>query len=638
MRIRHWLRPPRQLLVVFLAVACVSAGALGWLGWQLLKQDAALEVQRRQEALAAAADRAIATLQRSIAEQQARAIGEPGPGAALASGVSAITIRGETLTVTPPGSLLFYPEASRARATMSEAFVAGERLEFSASDLAGSAREYSRIAQSPDMNARAGALARLARVQRKQQDTNAALSTYDELARIESASVDGMPAPLLARVGRASVFESTGRAAELRAEADILRRDLRDGRWRLVKAEYEFYAKQANEWLGTSTPSDVDAMARTEAARWLWDNRGSLASTPRRAVVLPAGPALAAWQSTAAGVDGIVAGPSYLTGLCAKAVPANLRCALTDVEGHTLTGGAPPTRMVAVRVASASGLPWTLHVFAPDGVAATPSPRRPLLIGTFAIVALVLVAGWYFILRAMSREMRLARFQSDFVAAVSHEFRSPLTSLSHIAQMLAQDRFPSDEMRRKSFAILVRDSDRLRRLVEGLLDFGRFEAGAAMLRLEPLDITALVETTVADFRERVASDGYTVDFTGPGGAAFTRGDREALTRALGNLLDNAVKYSPDCRMVWVEMTRGPDEVRITVRDQGLGIPLHEQREIFDRFVRGADSTARRIKGTGIGLAMVRDIVRAHGGEIQLWSEPGRGSRFTVVLHTAGGAA
>jgi signal transduction histidine kinase len=229
----------------------------------------------------------------------------------------------------------------------------------------------------------------------------------------------------------------------------------------------------------------------------------------------------------------------------------------------------------------------------------------------------------------------VSRLQSDFVAAVSHEFRSPLTSLSHIADLLAHDRVPSDEARKKSFDILVRDTDRLRRLVEGLLDFGRFEAGAATLRLETVDVTDLVRSTVVDFQERVAAEGYAIELSDPSEATFALADREALSRALWNLLDNAVKYSPECRTVWVEMTRQTDQITIVVRDQGLGIPIQEQREIFDRFVRGADSKARRIRGTGIGLAMVREIVRAHGGDIRLASEPGRGSRFTMVLRAAG---
>ncbi len=640
MQLRHWLRPPRQLLVVFLAVALMSAGAVGWLGWLLLKQDAALDVQRRQERLDQAADRAAAAMQRSIADLQAHANPPLGPNVRFPPGVSGISIRpGGGVTAWPEGSLLYYPVSGVAPLAPSQTFADGERLEYSGNDLAGAARVYSKSAAAGDPAVRAGALARLARVRRKLGDADAALRAYDQLAQIEHADVEGLPAALVARAGRASVFEETSRPSELRQEADALQRDIRRGRWQLVKAEYEFYSSQASAWLDTKPADALDALARADAAGWLWQNRASLDSMPRRSIALPSGPALVVWQSLPERLYAVVAGPTYLASLCSEVVPSDLRCALSDSEGRTLIGDRPPARMVAVRAASAAGLPWTLHLFGPseaEGIA--PSPRRRLLVLVFAVVALVLATGWYFILRAMSRELRVSRLQSDFVAAVSHEFRSPLTSLSHIAEMLAGDRIRSVDDRRKSYDVLVRDTDRLRRLVEGLLDFGRFEAGAAALRLEPLDITDLVRSTVAEFQERVAPDGYSIEMTDDGSSVHACADREALSRALWNLLDNAVKYSPDCRTVWVDMTHDDDRVSIVIRDRGLGIPAHEQREIFDRFVRGADSKARRIRGTGIGLAMVREIVRAHGGEIQVASEPGRGSRFTMVLRSAGGVA
>lgn len=640
MRVRDWLRPPRQLLVVFLAVALVSAGALGWLGWQLLKQDAALEIQRRQERLDQAADRAAVAMQRSIADLQAHANPQLGSNAHLPPGVSVISIGpGGSASAWPKGSLLYYPASGAAPLAPSGMFADAERLEYSGNDLGGAARLYSRLASAENPTIRAGALARLARVRRKMHDVDGALHAYDLLAQIEHADVEGIPAALVARAGRASVFAETSRMSELHQEADALQRDIRRGRWPLVKAEYDFYSAQASGWLGTRPADDVDALVRAEAAGWLWQNRTSLDSTPRHLVALSSGPALVTWKAWPDRLDAVVAGPTYLAALCAEVVPSDLRCALSGSDGRTLIGDRPPARMVAVRAASAAGLPWTLHVSAAPELAGLPSsPRRRLLILSFGVVALVLVAGWYFIVRAISRELRVSRLQSDFVAAVSHEFRSPLTSLSHIADMLARDRFPSDDLRRKSYDVLVRDTDRLRRLVEGLLDFGRFEAGVATLRLESVDITSLVRTTVADFQERVAPEGYSIELACPDDEVAARADREALSRALWNLLDNAVKYSTECRTVWVDMTRELDYVSIVVRDQGIGIPVHEQREIFDRFVRGADSKARRIKGTGIGLAMVREIVQAHGGEIRLTSEPGRGSRFTMVLRTAGGMA
>lgn len=108
-------------------------------------------------------------------------------------------------------------------------------------------------------------------------------------------------------------------------------------------------------------------------------------------------------------------------------------------------------------------------------------------------------------------------------------------------------------------------------------------------------------------------------------------DREALGRALWNLLDNAVKYSPECRTVWVDVAQSRKELTIQVRDHGVGMQPDEQREIFKNFVRGAAAQAAGVKGTGIGLATVDHIVRAHGGEVRVESEPGRGSAFSIVL-------
>ena len=247
------------------------------------------------------------------------------------------------------------------------------------------------------------------------------------------------------------------------------------------------------------------------------------------------------------------------------------------------------------------------------------------------MLALVLLAGSYFIMRAIDREQAVARLQSEFVSAVSHEFRTPLTSLRQLSEMLSKGRVPTEDLRQKSYDILSRESERLQRLVESLLDFGRIEARAFRYHYEHFDPVTLVGDLVAEFQEKAAAQGYHVELELAGEYSLIHADREALGLALRNLLDNAVKYSPDCRTVWVEMARERGRLAIRVRDQGMGIPALEQKEIFKRFVRGTGSRAANIQGTGIGLAMARHIVEALDGEIRLESEPGRGSTFTILL-------
>jgi signal transduction histidine kinase len=257
--------------------------------------------------------------------------------------------------------------------------------------------------------------------------------------------------------------------------------------------------------------------------------------------------------------------------------------------------------------------------------------RRRLFLLGFAVLALVLLAGSYFILRSIERERATVRLQSEFVSAVTHEFRTPLTSLRQLSEMLSKGRVPTEELRQQSYDILSRESERLQRLVESLLDFGRIEARAVQYQFQSVDPKVLVSELVAEFREHAAAQGYHVEISGAEAYPLIRADREALGLALWNLLDNAVKYSPDCRVVKVEMGSDGHRLSVRIRDRGMGIPASEQKEIFKKFVRGAGSKSANIRGTGIGLAVARHIVEAHDGEIRLESEPDRGSVFTILL-------
>jgi two-component system phosphate regulon sensor histidine kinase PhoR len=236
----------------------------------------------------------------------------------------------------------------------------------------------------------------------------------------------------------------------------------------------------------------------------------------------------------------------------------------------------------------------------------------------------------FLIFRAVSREYAVARLQSDFVAAVSHEFRTPLTALRQFTDMLREHGDLTDDRRRICYDAQSRATDRLTRLVESLLDFGRMEAGARPYVFGRRNCRELVDRVVADFRGEAQAAGYQIEFSG-NGSAWIEADGEALSRAIWNLLDNAVKYSPDHRTVEVGLSRGEATVSISVRDRGIGVPAHERTAIFAKFQRGDEARTRGIKGTGIGLAMVEHIVKAHRGRVELESEPGKGSTFTIVL-------
>jgi len=251
---------------------------------------------------------------------------------------------------------------------------------------------------------------------------------------------------------------------------------------------------------------------------------------------------------------------------------------------------------------------------------------------------LVILGSGYVVYSAINRELRVAQLQSDFVAAVSHEFRSPLTTLRTITELLAQNRISDESRRQQSYVFLDHETNRLHRLVEDLLDFGRMESGRKQYRIEPHDAFELVRATVADFSEHAEAQGFSVeaDLVRPEGisASTVRVDEEAFRRAVRNLLDNAVKYSPACRTVWVDGAVCDHRVLISVRDQGMGINAEEKQAIFQKFVRGQAAKKAGIKGTGIGLSMVRQISEAMGGEIRVQSEVGVGSTFTLVLPLA----
>jgi signal transduction histidine kinase len=371
----------------------------------------------------------------------------------------------------------------------------------------------------------------------------------------------------------------------------------------------------------------------------LWDRRSALDGSGREVSWLDGNPVLLVWQHSGERTVGMVGGRQYLENdwlavLGPLLEGERVQLALSDVSGDALTASlTPDAQYSATRTAAATRLPWTLHVASsdPQGDFAQLAERRRLLLLGLATLALLLLVGLYAVTRGVTRELEAARLQSDFVSAVSHEFRTPLTSLKQLTELLSSGRVASEERRARYYQVMERESGRLHRLVEGLLDFGRMEAGALEFHMERVSVRDLVRDVVTEFEAEVTEDGLNVELRDDEFTATAVVDAEALGRAVWNLLDNAVKYSPDCQTVWIDVEREDGCAKIAVRDEGLGIPEDELGSVFDKFVRGTSSNGRGTKGTGIGLAMVRHIVEAHGGEVRVESEVGRGSTFTILL-------
>jgi len=643
---RRFLALPREAAIFFLIVAALSVAALVWTGLRLVQEDRQLEARQLQERREAAADRAVVALQHALSAEERSLDALPATDAAPAA-TDAVLIRADTseMRVWPERTLLFYPVAPLGRVAPAEPFAAAERAEFVLQDYRRAIRELRSLTRSGDLAVRAGAELRLARNLKKAGDVEGALEAYARTAATlgDDVSVSGAPAGLAARRARCALLAEAGRWDELRMEAQELEHGLQGGRWRLDRTSFFYYWGQSAQWLGQQSAPEPERQALAEAVIWIWQNRQAIAdvergSSGRRSLSILGTPITVLWRFAADELSAMVAGPRYQRSqwfdrVAAAPELAGVRLTVTDPEQVPVYGSRPDDAApTAARLAATTGLPWDVVVASAEGQADLDlfATRRRLMMTGVGMLALLIVTVSFVVGRAVSRELAAARLQSDFVSAVSHEFRTPLTSMRQFTEMLLESEALPPEKRRAFYGVQARATRRLSRLVESLLDFGRMEAGARPYRLEPLDAGALVRATVEEFRQEIGATDVALECNAPEAGPFVRADREALAQALWNLLDNAVKYSGERPEVRVEVREG-DPVAITVRDRGAGIPRSEQRRIFKKFVRGSNAKAQSVKGTGIGLAMVKHIVGAHGGKVAVASEPGEGSAFTVLL-------
>ena len=249
-----------------------------------------------------------------------------------------------------------------------------------------------------------------------------------------------------------------------------------------------------------------------------------------------------------------------------------------------------------------------------------------ILIAVFSAVFGVVMAA-----RMVGREVENAKMKTDFAANVSHELRSPITQIRLKAEALQLDLIFGDDDRRAHYDAIVRESERLGRLVDNVLDFAAIERGAKRYTFRPEDLTDLLYRTLDSYRGAVSKAGMELVVAIPDDLPVVWVDREAISQVLVNLISNGIKYGTDGKWLEIAAIRSEDAIELTVSDRGMGIPEDEIPRIFENFYRSGDTRVRRRKGTGIGLAIVRYIVEAHGGTIEVQSQVDHGTRFSIRL-------
>jgi signal transduction histidine kinase len=296
-----------------------------------------------------------------------------------------------------------------------------------------------------------------------------------------------------------------------------------------------------------------------------------------------------------------------------------------------------------------------------------------------ALLVLAIAVGSWLIVADLNRQLRLTRQKTDFVSNVSHELKTPLTSIRMFTEMLAEDRVQDESKRRHFLGIISAETARLTRLINNVLDFARLERGEKKCQSAPFDLAALVRETVESYRPHLETQGFALrtnipcgpqqasdgvhpspgaashacsetpkndaamrasDVSAPGDGRTPQGsyspltfqgDRDAIAQVLVNLLSNAEKYSGERKEVEVALATNAGAIEVRVADHGLGVPAGCEEKIFDQFYRAHDSLGSGIQGSGLGLTLARQIARAHGGDLTFERREGSGSCFVLKL-------
>jgi two-component system phosphate regulon sensor histidine kinase PhoR len=247
------------------------------------------------------------------------------------------------------------------------------------------------------------------------------------------------------------------------------------------------------------------------------------------------------------------------------------------------------------------------------------------------ILDLILLVVIWFVYRNILKEIELAQMKSDFVSNVSHELKTPLSLIRMFAETLEMSRVASEEKKHEYYRVISQETERLTHLVNNILNFSRMEAGRKEYHFQTLDLNELVKKVLDNYRYHLQQNGFDVKTEFAAKLPVVKVDEESLSEALLNLIDNAIKYSSKEKFVAIKTGIDDSFVFLEVEDHGIGIDNNQKKKVFEKFYRVSSGLVHNTKGSGLGLTLVKNIMDAHNGKVEVDSKIGEGSRFILYL-------
>jgi signal transduction histidine kinase len=561
-------------------------------------------------------------------------------------------------------------------------YESAEHAEFISGDLPGAITFYSEaLARSVSSQEQALMLSRLGRCYFKLGEYWKAIIEYKKITGLkgENVNIGNVPAPVIALTRIADSYEALKAEKEYHNTIVELYRLLLDKPWDLKSGDYFYYLKSADEMIRNSgisaansnlTESSISELMKREERRI--DQINYLESIDQD--ILPEIISVVSRESSsdskAQYISRNVSDSTFLISflrLPASFQKSHLSAIGYQFQNEYILSGLFPKALGSVELGkdilvgivnekdsllyiqdsllitnyliaenfSDPFVNWKVALFDPEGksIEQLTGQERELYLILFVVIILVMLLGVILMIRSVIHESEVSRMKSEFVSNVSHELKTPLALIRMFGETLDSGIVDDEKKRREFYSIIRKESERLTHLINNVLDFSRMDTGVREYNFEITDLVKVVRSCLEAYKFHIRDLGFefAVENDIQDDVLMARIDKDAISQALLNLLSNAVKYSEDRKSILVRISRNSTSALISVTDHGIGIPKKELRKIFDKFYRVSTTKASQTGGSGLGLTLVKNIVEAHGGSVEVESEIGKGSTFTLLI-------